>query len=96
MILDVLRERIQCRFPLLFLTTWEEERWESEITSLALDMDRSMVTWTATEGASPPVSATEPLLEADQFLQQVIMFLNNNNNKAVDQEKNVTFGYLGR
>lgn len=71
MILDVLRERIQCRFPLLFLTTWEEERWESEITSLALDMDRSMVTWTATEGASPPVSATEPLLEADQFLQQV-------------------------
>ena len=72
MILDVLRERIQCRFPVLFLTTWEEERWESEIASMALDMDLGMVSWTATEGASPPITEGDAEhLQPDAFLEQV-------------------------
>jgi ATP-dependent 26S proteasome regulatory subunit len=72
MILDVLRERIQCRFPLLFLTTWEEERWENEIASMSLDMDLGMVTWTSTEGASPPIAENDNThLEPEEFLKQV-------------------------
>jgi SpoVK/Ycf46/Vps4 family AAA+-type ATPase len=72
MILDVLRERIQCHFTLLFLTTWEEERWENEIASMALDMDLGMVTWTSTEGASPPiVEDDESHLQPEQFLEQL-------------------------
>jgi|GEM_PF-181497 len=54
-VLDVIRERVLCRFPILFLSTWEEERWESELASLALDIDRGLVTWTATGGAMPPL-----------------------------------------
>lgn len=52
--LELLRLRIQSRFPIMFLTTWEEDRWESELASLALSLDRGLVVWTATEGASPP------------------------------------------
>ncbi len=55
-VLDVIRERVLCRFPILFLSTWEEERWESELASLALDIDRGLVTWTATGGAMPPLN----------------------------------------
>ncbi len=51
--LETIRERILCRFPLMFLTTWEEERWEGELASLALDMERGLVIWTATDGAAP-------------------------------------------
>lgn len=78
-VLDTIRERIQCRFPLMFLSTWEEERWESELATLALDMDRGLVVWTATEGASPTLDP--PDLEAadtsnghspaSQFLDQL-------------------------
>lgn len=52
--LELLRLRIQSRFPIMFLTTWEEERWEAELASLAMSLDRGLVVWTATEGASPP------------------------------------------
>ena len=57
--LETIRERILCQFPLLFLTTWEEERWEGELASLALDMERGLVIWTATDGAAPPLDADD-------------------------------------
>lgn len=59
-VLDVIRERLLCRFPILFLSTWEEERWESELASLALDLERGLVTWTATSGATPPLTDFAP------------------------------------
>ncbi len=62
-VLDVIRERVLCRFPILFLSTWEEERWESELASLALDLDRGLVTWTATGGALPPLDELVPGVE---------------------------------
>jgi ATP-dependent 26S proteasome regulatory subunit len=83
-VLDVIRERVQCRFPILFLSTWEEERWESELASLALDLDRGLVTWTATVGALPPLDELAPnagsrpstaagraMSEAEAFLAQI-------------------------
>ena len=57
--LETIRERILCRFSLLFLTTWEEERWEGELASLALDMGRGLVIWTATDGAAPALNTDD-------------------------------------
>ncbi|MBI1314558.1 AAA family ATPase [bacterium] len=83
-VLDVIRERVLCRFPILFLSTWEEERWESELASLALDIDRGLVTWTATGGALPPLEELvtgagrstsdtngRPVSQAEAFLAQI-------------------------
>ena len=70
--LETIRERILCRFPLMFLTTWEEERWEGELASLALDMERGLVIWTATDGAAPALdtgddSHRDPTVFIDQI-----------------------------
>lgn len=70
--LETIRERILCRFPLMFLTTWEEERWEGELASLALDMERGLVIWTATDGAAPALdtgddSHRDPAVFIDQI-----------------------------
>ncbi len=51
--LELIRVRIQSHFPVMFLTTWEEDRWEAELASLALSLDRGLVVWTATDGPSP-------------------------------------------
>jgi len=74
-IIDILRERIQCHFPLLFLNTHEEDRWESELANLALDMERGLVIWTATDGASPPLdSQTGDHRAAGEFLHQITAY----------------------
>jgi ATP-dependent 26S proteasome regulatory subunit len=71
-VIEILRERIQCHFPLLFLTTHEEDRWESELATLALDMERGLVIWTATAGASPPLdSQTSDHRNPADFLKQI-------------------------
>lgn len=71
MILDNLRSRIQAGYSLLFLQSWEEERWENEIASLVLEMEQGLVTWTVTKGAMPPIgefvdSAPDPMTFLDQ------------------------------
>ena len=71
-VIDILRERIQCHFPVLFLTTHEEDRWESELATLALDMERGLVIWTATDGAAPPLDAPAgDHRSAADFLHQI-------------------------
>lgn len=54
--LEDLRERIEAGYPLLFLRTWEERRWERLLAELALEMERGLVTWSQTSGWQPPVS----------------------------------------
>lgn len=74
-VIDILRERIQCHFPVLFLTTHEEDRWESELADLALDMERGLVIWTATDGAAPPLdSQNGDHHNAADFLQQITAY----------------------
>lgn len=68
---ELIRVRIQSRFPLLFLATWEEDRWETELASLALSLDRGLVVWTATEGAMPPVTDRAEQLSAFEFLARL-------------------------
>lgn len=55
-VLDDLRSRIEAGYPLLFLKTAEEDRWERELAELALEIERGLVTWTITKGLQPPVA----------------------------------------
>ena len=74
-VLDDLRSRIEAGYPLLFLQTWEEERWEGKLAELALEIERGLVTWTITRGLQPPPSnapAGEPTVM--QLLSQLAEF----------------------
>ncbi len=56
-VLNDLRARILAGYPLIFLQTWEEDRWESKLAELALELERGLVTWTVSRGWQPPVTA---------------------------------------
>ena len=58
-VLDDVRSRIESGYPLLFLKTNEEDRWERELAELALEMERGLVTWTITRGLQPPLSGDD-------------------------------------
>ena len=53
--LDILRSRVLSRYTMLFLKTWEEERWEGELSELALEIERGLVTWSSTSGWKPAI-----------------------------------------
>jgi hypothetical protein len=73
--LDNLRSRILSHYTLLFLRTWEEDRWESQIAELALEMERGLVTWTITTGTQPALGPeTEGPFQPLDFLDQVEAF----------------------
>jgi hypothetical protein len=55
-VLTDIRSRVEAGYPLLFLKTSEEERWERELAELALEIERGLVTWTITRGLQPPIS----------------------------------------
>ena len=70
--LDNIRSRILSQFSFLFLTTWEEQRWEAELSSLALEIERGLVVWSVTQGAQPPLGqdgqqACDPRAFVDQI-----------------------------
>lgn len=73
--LDNLRSRILSGYTLLFLKTWEEERWEAELSGLALEMERGLVVWTVTNGPQPPPrQADDTCKEPLAFLEQVVSY----------------------
>ncbi len=69
-VLDDLQARIRSGYPVLWLRTYEEDRWEELLTSLAEDIERGVVTWTSTEGASPTIG-DEPCQDLYEFLQSI-------------------------
>ncbi|MFM9966554.1 MAG: AAA family ATPase [Planctomycetaceae bacterium] len=70
-----LKSRILSHFSMMFLSTWEEERWESELSALATEMDRGLVTWTVTRGTQPKLESMEgATLTPAEFLTQVPSF----------------------
>ncbi|HTI50481.1 MAG TPA: AAA family ATPase [Planctomycetaceae bacterium] len=70
--LDEIRSRILSRYALLFLKTWEEERWETELAELALEIERGLVVWSVTGGAlPPPVESGDGSADPLAFLEQV-------------------------
>ncbi len=71
-VLDDLRSRIEAGYPLLFLQTWEEERWERELAEVTLEIERGLVTWTITGGLQPPPIGQD---EAEPSAWQMLMQL---------------------
>lgn len=72
--LDLLRSRILAGYPLMFLNSWEERRWEGELSALADELQRRLVTWSVTLGCQPPLtadneagSASDPLEVLEQI-----------------------------
>jgi ATP-dependent 26S proteasome regulatory subunit len=67
-----LQSRILSHFSLMFLSTWEEERWEAELAALATEMDRGLVTWSATQGAQPSLNGNaSAMIDAAEFLRHL-------------------------
>ena len=72
-VLDDIRSRIESGYPLLFLKTNEEDRWERELAELALEIERGLVTWTITRGLQPHVSDAEvETPSATRLLEQLL------------------------
>jgi MoxR-like ATPase len=55
-VLDDLRVRLQAGEVLLFLETFEEQRWELELADLSEELEKGLVTWTAASGPQPPLT----------------------------------------
>lgn len=70
-VLNDIRSRIEAGYPLLFLKTAEEDRWERELAELALEMERGLVTWTITRGLQPPISDDHELPSPSGLLAQI-------------------------
>lgn len=68
LVLEDIQSRIQTGYPLLFLRTWEEARWEGLLAELALEIERGLVVWSATSGWLPAVSDVEKSSSALQVL----------------------------
>lgn len=70
-VLEDLRSRIEAGYPLLFLQSWEESRWERKLAELALEIERGFVTWTITGGLIPPLADVRTEPSAWELLIQV-------------------------
>lgn len=71
-VLDDLQSRIEAGYPLLFLQSWEEERWEQELAELAMEIEWGIVTWTITQGLQPlPIGASDAEPSAWELLSQL-------------------------
>ncbi|WP_437226641.1 AAA family ATPase [Planctomicrobium sp. SH661] len=72
--LEDLRLRILAGYPILLLQTYEEQRWEDELANLALEIERGLVTWSATAGPLP-ILESEPLPTVPgEFLAQIAKY----------------------
>ena len=70
-----IQSRILAHYPILILTTYEEERWETELASLALDLRLGLVTWSATTGFQPPLDdAAEPVTDPYAALYELTAY----------------------
>ena len=70
-VLNDIRSRIESGYPLLFLKTSEEDRWERELAELALEIERGLVTWTITKGLQPSISEEHQPPSASRLLTEI-------------------------
>lgn len=86
--LEELRERLEAGYPLLFLRTWEERRWERLLAELALEMERGLVTWSQTTGWQPPVTELDQLpsvlAACDQYPSEHLFLLKDFHSQLAD------------
>ena len=60
--LEDLQSRLQANYPLIFVTTFEEERWEQELANVVMDVQRGLVSWSATEGFKAPLDENAEII----------------------------------
>jgi ATP-dependent 26S proteasome regulatory subunit len=65
---------IRSGYTMLYLVTWEEDRWGSKLSDLALAAGRGLVLWSATEGARPPLSDEQSAIDPGAFLDQIGLY----------------------
>lgn len=71
-VLNDIRSRIEAGYPLLFLKTAEEDRWQHALLELSFEIQRVMVIWTVTQGLHPPIAETDsPTASVTQMLGQL-------------------------
>ena len=62
------------RYTMLFLKTWEEERWESELSELSLEIERGLVSWSSTTGWQPALSNGSLPEDPAAFLDDIVSY----------------------
>ena len=78
MAVDDLRSRILSHYALLFLVTWEEERWEHALRELTQQAGLGFATWSVTQGLQPRPADTEtPLCEPLELLDHLAQYHSN-------------------
>ena len=74
-VLDTLRSRILSRYTIMFLKTWEEKRWEAELSALAAEIQRGLVVWSVTKGPRPRLSSVDGKNTGPaEFLDQIAAY----------------------
>ncbi len=53
--IDVL---IRAKYPILYIVSWEEQRVEEALKAICAPLNRSLHTWSITQGMKPPVNRT--------------------------------------
>lgn len=46
---------IRAKYPILYIVSWEERRVEENLGNIATSLNRTLYTWTLTQGMKPPV-----------------------------------------
>ncbi len=69
-LLDDLQARIRSGYPVLWLRTYEEDRWEGLLASMAEELEYGIVSWTSTLGASPAITDVASL-DLYDFLKSI-------------------------
>ncbi|MBV6491485.1 MAG: ATP-dependent zinc metalloprotease FtsH [Fimbriimonadaceae bacterium] len=49
---------IRAKYPILYVTTWEERRLETALQGVCSELKRKLHTWSVTQGMRPPVNRT--------------------------------------
>ncbi|NOX56568.1 MAG: AAA family ATPase [Planctomycetes bacterium] len=75
--LDDLRIRILSRYALLFLITWEEERWLPALREVAEESGLGFATWSITEGLQPSPDTEQDTTRPELLLEQIAAYQSN-------------------
>lgn len=51
---------IRAKYPILYVVTWEEQRVEQCLSTICKSLDRTLHTWSVTQGLKPPFPSRSP------------------------------------
>ncbi len=65
---------VRAGYAFLYLVTWEEDRWGTRLSEMALGAGRGLVLWSATEGPQPRLNEDQPPGGPAEFLDQIELY----------------------